>query len=596
MIFLSFLSLFAFLIYLFSGFYILKKDSKNHLNRTFAIIALCLAVWSFGYTFLSIAQDRATALFWYRFASLGWINVMGFVLYFALIFTGKGRYFHKWPARLCLFAPGMILTFQSLFSNLFILDFKWNQNSIIEIHDGLSFWSMAYFACNLLFITLFFYFMIVFLKNAKSLREKKQAKIIIFSSFFSTLLAYVFNVLQNVLPMTLPVIGHVFFLALVGGIAYAIERYKLLSIVSTVDSEQIIDQMMDLLFFLDSSGKIRKANPQAEKVLGYTEMELHGRQLANFLENCDKLESYLGWLRNRFNVIKNLELQIRSKDNEIVYLNTSLSNIYDQAGEVLGIALVGHDIGEKIELQKKNEILEKELLLAKEIIENNLIPSSLPEGYGLKIATHYKPMIQVGGDFYDFIKVREPELLGIFISDVSGHGVSAALIASMVKTLLETSGKNKVMPAQLLSFINEKLINLSGGNFLTAFYGLYNKQARKLTFARASHNFPVLIRDGAVSYLESKGKLLGIMEGLTFEEKTISLKTGDKILFYTDGLTEAFDKKGNIFADKWIEVLMENSKKGIKELVPLIYKKLVSHAGTDEFDDDVCLIGIEVEE
>jgi len=201
----------------------------------------------------------------------------------------------------------------------------------------------------------------------------------------------------------------------------------------------------------------------------------------------------------------------------------------------------------------------------------------------------------VGGDFYDFIKVKESDFLGIFISDVSGHGVPAALITTMVKTLVETAGENRTKPAQLLKYINKNISGQTGGNFLTAFYGVYHQQTKMFSYARGAHNPPYLIRNNQVILLESKGKVLGVLEGLEFEEKQIQLQSGDRLLFYTDGLTEAENAQGVEFEEVLYKILVQNFKGKAQAFLDFIYHALLEHRGGYHFDDDVCLIVLEVQ-
>jgi serine phosphatase RsbU (regulator of sigma subunit) len=244
-------------------------------------------------------------------------------------------------------------------------------------------------------------------------------------------------------------------------------------------------------------------------------------------------------------------------------------------------------------IENKNRVLMDELELARKIQEN-LIPWKMPVLKNARFSSLYKPLEAVGGDFFDFIRVREPNLLGIFVSDVSGHGVPAALITSMVKTLAETAGPARLSPGDFLKFINDKILGQTSGNFLTAFYGVYNQETRTLTYSRASHNYPFLIRGDSLIPLESRGKMLGVMEGLEFEEKEIELQPGDKVLFYTDGLVEAENPAGKEFEDIISELLISYRSLPIEEYLETIYHDLLEFREDYRFDDDICMIGMEI--
>jgi sigma-B regulation protein RsbU (phosphoserine phosphatase) len=244
-------------------------------------------------------------------------------------------------------------------------------------------------------------------------------------------------------------------------------------------------------------------------------------------------------------------------------------------------------------IARRNHQFKEELKLAKRI-QKSLIPSQPPAIPDVNFATFYKPMEEVGGDFFDFIKVREPNLLGIFISDVSGHGVPAALITSMIKTFLETAGGNRLSPSSLLSYLNENILGKLSDHFLTAFYGLYNCETKKLLYARGAHNYPLLIRKGEIIPLESKGKILGLMNDVTFEEKEIQLLAGDKILFYTDGLLDAISPDGEEFGDYIPELLLQNCHKPVNDFIEILYHSMLTFCEAYHFEDDVCMIGMEM--
>lgn len=299
--------------------------------------------------------------------------------------------------------------------------------------------------------------------------------------------------------------------------------------------------------------------------------------------------------------------QFWSIQNKIILSETDIQNIRILSG-FIGSAIANSKIYSLVEKQKKeveekNKIIElknkqfmDELKLAREI-QGNLVPSKMPKMKGINISAYYKPMEEIGGDYYDFIPFRDNHQLGIFISDVSGHGVPAALITSMVKTLMETSGEQRQNPSELLFYINQKITGLTGGNFLTAFYSVYDQKNKKLRFARGAHNPPFLIRNcHEIIELSSRGKILGIEKDIEFEQKEIDMQKGDKILFYTDGLTEAANKQGIMFEEILPSALMRYKDKPAREYLDSIYHELVRHQDGIRFEDDVCLIVLEITE
>jgi serine phosphatase RsbU (regulator of sigma subunit) len=244
-------------------------------------------------------------------------------------------------------------------------------------------------------------------------------------------------------------------------------------------------------------------------------------------------------------------------------------------------------------IEKNQDLLQEQMKLAR-VIQHNIIPRTVPNTKNLDVHAIYMPMLEIGGDMYDFIHFKEPHLLGIFIADVTGHGVPAALITSMVKTLASMSGREKLAPADFLHFLNDKIIDMGSLEFISAFYSIFDANTRTLRYARAGHCPPYLIRDGELLELNARGVLLGVTRGEMFQEKELHLRPKDKIVFFTDGLVEAENAECVDFAKPFMSYLREYSALPIRELVTRIYDNLMDFRGDRRFEDDVCIVGIEV--
>ncbi|PKL40509.1 MAG: hypothetical protein CVV44_02580 [Spirochaetae bacterium HGW-Spirochaetae-1] len=585
-----YLSLFAFfscIAGLYFGIYVLRLNPRLMLNRLFFVIIICFAIWSFGYTFIYMARDRETAMFWYRISSIGWTAIPGVFLHFILIFTKQQTLTKKKWFFILLYTPVVLFLIRSMTGVLFTGDFIWEQDMILEVQDSTSPWYRAYMIYNGLCMTAAAGISLKYLLEVKSIRKKKQAKIVIVSLMSTMVIVYTFNIISVLMGLKLPVVGHLSFVGGLAGIWYAIGKYRLLMLSSKIASEKIISQMMDLVFLLDKYGNIVLFNEQVLNTLGYTSRELTGKPFHS-ITGRDIFP-----VDNRTGAMTNIELKIKRRSHGDIPVNISSSLITDEFDEHVGTVIVGHDIREKQELAQKNDIMEKELILAQKI-QSSIIPRTMPVVDGVKIHAVYRSMAELGGDFFDFIKLRDRDMLGIFISDVSGHGVPAALITGMLKTLLDTAGVIRLDPADLLRYINNNITGYMGDNFLTAFYCIYNNNDRTLRYARAGHTYPFLIRHGEISRLISKGTLLGYEREINCEEITINLMEGDKILLYTDGLTEAVDRNFRQFEDTMPDILPVYGKKPVKEFVDGIYSELQQHRGDNPFEDDVLLIGLEV--
>ena len=253
------------------------------------------------------------------------------------------------------------------------------------------------------------------------------------------------------------------------------------------------------------------------------------------------------------------------------------------------------------EMKSESIRIEGEIELARNI-QQQLIPSKNPDK---NTYAFYKPMNRVGGDFYDFILFRDSDRIGIFLSDVSGHGVPAAFITTIIKTGIFQSGMAKEDPSSLLMFLNNILIHHSGGNFVTAFYGIYSPSDRKLLFSNAGHNSPFLINSSGVNDLKgSKSKPLAIMSNEELIEKNqaysnteVVLEKYSKLLLYTDGLIEAASKNDkNLFFENagMYKLLADSQELPCGDFIKNIYKNLIQFSGSENFEDDICMICIDI--
>ncbi len=281
-------------------------------------------------------------------------------------------------------------------------------------------------------------------------------------------------------------------------------------------------------------------------------------------------------------VIKQI-IEIYIKNKELKELNENLERKVEERTNELQIAYK--------EMEVRNKIIEEDLLIARKI-QRDLLPTKNPIIPNLKFYSLYEPMDKVGGDFFDFIQIDD-EHLGIFISDVSGHGVPAAFITSMVKALITTIS-NPANCANFVDYINKKLITQIDEHFLTAFYSVINFKNLEFNYTCAGHPPTILIRNKELIKLgEGQNMMLGVFDGIGYKDEKIKLKNGDKIIFYTDGIIEAFDKNQIAFKDKFYKILDNNDQKSVKEIINIIYKELKQHEA--ETQDDICVIGLEIE-
>ncbi len=254
------------------------------------------------------------------------------------------------------------------------------------------------------------------------------------------------------------------------------------------------------------------------------------------------------------------------------------------------------------ELKEKNEIIKHDMLLAKRI-QQNFLPRSCPDFDELKIATSYIPMFEVGGDYYDFHVSRKSEKkgLGILITDASGHGVHAAFITSMVNMAFksEECRKKADNPGEVLSIINDSIIDKTADNFVTAFYSYFDFGNKKTVMGCAGHVPLLLINrtNGDIEEIHPQGKLLGVMENPEFKNFSMEINNNMRFLFYTDGLVEAINSKGLAFENGLYNILKSTYKLNAQDTINKIIRGLeehVFHENKTTFDDDVAIIIVDV--
>ncbi len=185
--------------------------------------------------------------------------------------------------------------------------------------------------------------------------------------------------------------------------------------------------------------------------------------------------------------------------------------------------------------------ISRELEIARRI-QFSLLPQRMPRISGLTIAARYRPMTAVAGDFYDFLEL-DAKRLGVLIADVSGHGVPAALIASMVKVALAAQRDHADRPAAVLAGMNDTLCGQLAGQYVTAAYLFIDTESRLIRYGAAGH--PPMLRSmraaGLVQEVEENGLILGFLEQQPYGEVEEALRADERFLLYTDGMIEASD-------------------------------------------------------
>lgn len=238
--------------------------------------------------------------------------------------------------------------------------------------------------------------------------------------------------------------------------------------------------------------------------------------------------------------------------------------------------------------------LEQELEVARSI-QKSFLPRACPLLPGWEVAALWRSARRVGGDFYDIILFDERHV-GFVVADVSDKGVPAALYMALSKTIIRASALEARSPAQALRRANDLLVaDSSSGMFVTVFYGVLDVRDGVFTYANAGHNPPLLARagGGAPERLAADGMILGVVEDIDLEEKQVRMNTGDVLLMYTDGLTDAINEHEEEFgADRLARCLADAQDRPAESLIQHIDREVAAHVGGQPQFDDYTLVAV----
>ncbi len=229
-------------------------------------------------------------------------------------------------------------------------------------------------------------------------------------------------------------------------------------------------------------------------------------------------------------------------------------------------------------------------------IERRLLPDKIPQVPGYAIACAWQPANAVGGDYFDVLKFGESRA-GLCIADVMGKGVPAALLMSNLQAAVRATGTANVQPRELGVKLNQIVSsNLAPGKFITFFYGVLDGEGKRLTYTNAGHNAPILMRrDGSHLRLERGGAPLGVIAEGCYEQDEVALEHGDRLVLFTDGVTEALSPQDEEFGEnRLLDLMKGNRARGAEELQEKILRAVNEFSG-GTLRDDVTMIVVAAE-
>jgi PAS domain S-box-containing protein len=286
----------------------------------------------------------------------------------------------------------------------------------------------------------------------------------------------------------------------------------------------------------------------------------------------------------------NVEYRVIGGDGRVVWVRDEATLVRDEEGQPLYWLGVQYDVTEQKREAQERERIEQELRIAR-LIQQTLLPKTLPKLSGYDIAAYYQPAREVGGDFYDFLRLQDGRL-GLVMGDATGKGMPAALVMAGARSMLRAVAQSSDSPGEVLKRANDALVaDIPPNMFITCFYAVLDPETGRLRYANAGHDLPYLRQGGDVEELRARGMPLGLMPGMGYEQKELILEAGNGVFFYSDGLVEAHDPEGEMFGfPRLRRLIAANSVGSGEELVNFLLEELYSFAGQGwEQEDDITL-------
>jgi len=375
---------------------------------------------------------------------------------------------------------------------------------------------------------------------------------------------------------------------------------------------------------MDLDEKVVSWNPAAERLFGYSQDEAVGRSIDDLLAGTQKMHAEVLKYTRQVSGNRRVDTVTRRSRKDGTLVDVELLAVPVSVGEdQVGTYAMYHDISElkraeeevrqlnkdlerrvaerteqlksamakQQEVAQQRERIEQELRVAR-LIQHTLLPKSLPQLEGHQMAVYYQPAREVGGDFYDFLRLPDGRL-GLIVGDVSGKGVPAAIVMAITRTMLRAA-YHLGSPGEMLKQVNDNLFpDIPPNMFVTCLAAVLDSRTGRLQYANAGHDLPYVRHSAGVSELRATGMPLGLMPDMSYEEKEITLQPGESILLYSDGLVEAHSPQREMFGFPRMQRYVGAYPEGAA-LIDSLLAELEQFTGEEwEQEDDITLLTLQ---
>ena len=375
---------------------------------------------------------------------------------------------------------------------------------------------------------------------------------------------------------------------------------------------------------MDRDKKVVSWNPAAERLFGFTQAQAVGRSIDDLVAGTPEMHAEVLEYTQQVSGDNRVDAVTRRSRKDGTLVDVELLAVpVNVGGDQVGTYAMYHDItelkrieGEVRQLNKdlekrvaerteqlknamakqqqgaqERERIEQELRVAR-MIQHTLLPKTLPELEGHQLEVYYQPAREVGGDFYDFLRLPDGRL-GLIVGDVSGKGVPAAIVMAITRTMLR-SAYHLGSPGRILQQVNDDILpDIPPNVFVTCLAALLDSTTGRLQYANAGHDLPYVRHASGVSRLQASGMPLGLMPDMTYEEKEIILEPGESILLFSDGLAEAHSPHREMFGFPRIEKFV-GAHPEAATLIDSLLADLQRFTGEQwEQEDDITLLTLQ---